>query len=313
MLTGIMFIPCIVIEQYIHSVSDMNKDFTIVILFVLLVYPLLVVAAKHTQSYAIFQSRGASFTPPKRLAIDEAVLTTPDGERLHAWWLQTKDAKRTVLYFQGNGTNVSHKIPRLKTFRKMGINALLIDYRGYGKSTGRVKNEVEIYTDGLTAWNFLTAEKGIDPEDIIIWGRSLGGGVATEIARFKDIAALVLESTFYSLDEIAKRQYWFLPTTWLLNFHFENGRKLKQVTAPVVIIHSVEDDYIPFLHADRLFEAASVPKYIIATTGSHWDSFDHHWTAFGSGSNRPGDREASLSKLMEILSLEQHYGTYHPP
>jgi pimeloyl-ACP methyl ester carboxylesterase len=95
----------------------------------------------------------------------------------------------------------------------MGVNSLIIDYRGYGKSTGRINDEEDIYTDGLTAWNYLTVEKGIDPKDIIIWGRSLGGGVAAEIARFKNIAALVLESTFNSLDEIAKRQYWFLPTT----------------------------------------------------------------------------------------------------
>jgi hypothetical protein len=113
----------------------------------------------------------------------------------------------------------------------------------------------------------------------------------------------VLESTFYSLDEIAKRQYWFLPTRWLLNYHFENGRKLKQVSAPVIVIHSVEDDYIPILHGQRLFHAAATPKWLIETTGPHTDSFDHQWAAFGSGSKHPGEREAVLSKLMGILRL----------
>lgn len=289
----------------------MKKDITIVILFVMLCYPLVVLAAHYTQSYAIFQSRGASFRPPKNLAIEELVLTTADGERLNAWWLETKNAEKTILYFQGNGTNVSHRVPRLNTFRKMGVNGLITDYRGYGKSTGRIISEADIYTDGLTAWNYLTAEKGIHPKDIIIWGRSLGGGVAAEIARCKDIAALILESTFYSLDAIVQRHYWFLPTTWLLNFHFENGRKLKQVSAPVVIMHSVDDNYIPFIHADRLFKAAACPKFIIKTTGSHADSFDHQWAAFGSVSNCPGDRERSLSKLMEILLLEKNNETHH--
>ena len=282
----------------------MKKDIIIVILFVLLSYPLIVLAAHYTQSYAIFQSRGASFLPPKHLAIKELVLNTPDGETLHAWWLEIKNAEKTILYFQGNGTNVSHKTPRWNTFRNMGVNGLMIDYRGYGKSTGRVKSEEDIYTDGLTAWNFLTTEKKLHPRNIIIWGRSLGGGVAAEIAQFKDCAALILESTFYLLDEIVQRQYWFLPTNWLLNFHFENGRKVKKVKAPVVIIHSADDDYIPFSHADRLFEAAADPKFLIETTGSHWDSFDYQRTAFGSGSNRPGNREVLLSRLMEILSLK---------
>lgn len=281
----------------------MKRDRIIILVFALIAYPLVVVAAHYTQSYAIFQSRGASYAPPKNHAIDEVVLTTPDNEHLHGWWLQTNNAEKTVLYFQANGTNVSHKIPRLNTFRKMGVNGLLIDYRGYGKSTGRIKSEENIYTDGLTAWNFLTDEKGIDPKDIIIWGRSLGGGVAAEIAQFKDIAALVLESTFFSLDEIVQQQYWFLPTAWLLKFHFDNGRKLKQVTAPVVIIHSVEDDYIPFLHAVRLFEAALDPKFIIKISGSHLDSFDHQWTTFGSHSGSSNDRKAVLSELMGHFSI----------
>jgi uncharacterized protein len=254
----------------------MKKDAAIILVFALIAYPLVVAATHYTQSYVIFQSRGASMAPPKNVDIDEVFLTTPDGERLYAWWLHTTSAKKTVLYFQENGTNISHKISRLRTFNKMGVNGLLIDYRGYGKSTGRIKAEQQIYTDGLTAWNFLVVEKRIDPQDIIIWGRSLGGGVAAEIAQHKNIAALVLESTFYSLDEIARRQYWFLPTTRLLKFHFANGQKLRNVHAPVVIIHSVEDDYIPFLQAKKLFDCASDPKYMLKITGSHLETVDGH-------------------------------------
>ena len=268
---------------------EMKKDTTIIFIFFLIAYPLLVASAHFTQSYVIFQSRGVSTNPPKHLDVTEMVLITSDGERLNAWWQQAKNAKRTILYFQANGTNISHKISRMNTFFKMGVNALLIDYRGYGKSTGRIKKERDIYTDALTAWDFLTVQKKIAPEDIIIWGRSLGGGVAAEIAQFKDIAALVLESTFYSLDEIASRQYWFLPTKWLLRFHFANGDKLKNISAPTVIIHSVEDKYIPFSQATRLFDSAAGPKLILKTSGSHLDLFDSQSTA--------------LSKLMAYLSL----------
>ena len=260
----------------------MRKDVTLILVFLLITYPLVVVAAHLTQSYVIFQSRGAFSDPPGHLDITEVVLTTPDGERLHAWWQQTPQARRTILYFQANGTNISFRRSRLDTFQRMGVNALLIDYRGYGKSSGRVTREADIYRDGRTAWDFLIHQKRIPAEEIIVWGRSLGGGVACEIAQGQAVAALILESTFYSMDELARRQYWFLPTTWLLKFHFENGRKLKHVSAPVVIIHSVEDDYIPYAQAGRLFDAASEPRLLLQTTGSHLELFDSQVRVLGA-------------------------------
>lgn len=252
----------------------MKKEAAIIILFLVVVYLSVVAAASLTQGYVIFQSRGAATAPPAHLPVSALVLPTPDGERLNAWWLQTGGATRTVLYFQGNGTNISHKGIRLRTFYEMGVNALLVDYRGYGKSTGRIKTERDIYTDGLTAWSHLTIEKGISAEDIIIWGRSLGGGVAAEVAQFRNISALILESTFCSLNALARRQYWFLPTGRLLKFDFDNAAKLKNVRAPIVIVHSVDDDYIPFTQAARLYAAAPAPRYLIRTNGSHLDWFE---------------------------------------
>lgn len=267
----------------------MKKDALIIAIFLFLAYPLIVVAAHYSQSYMIFRSRGPFVSPPGRLHIFEVILFTHDGERLNAWWLQTMQAKKTVLYFQENGANISFRPSRLNTFHRMGVNGLLIDYRGYGKSTGRIKKERDIYTDGVTAWNYLTIERKIDPRDIIVWGRSLGGGVATEIAQHRQIAALVLESSFNSLDDIARRKYWYLPTKLLLKFHFDNGGKLKNIVAPVIIIHSVEDDYIPFAQAIKLFDSAPDPKYLIKTMGSHLDLFE--------------SQNEALSRLMGYLSL----------
>ena len=198
----------------------MKKDITIIILCGLLAYPVLIVAANCTQSYAIFRSGGPVYDPPAHLDIDQILLATPDGERLHAWWLKTPGAQKTILFFPPNSTNVSYHDFRLNTFSEMGVNALLVDYRGYGRSSGRIKKEQDIYTDGQTAWNHLTQKIGVSPETIIIWGRSLGGGVATEIACGKSIAALVLESTFLSLDEIAKKQYWFFANRQVIEVSF---------------------------------------------------------------------------------------------
>lgn len=290
----------------------MKRDITAICVFALIAYPMVIVAAHYTQSYAIFRSGGPSHDPPANLDIDQVNLATPDGERLHAWWLQSPGAEKTVLFYPPNSTNISYHDFRLKTFSEMGVNALLLDYRGYGKSSGRIKKETDIYTDGMTAWNYLIQEKGVAPETIIIWGRSLGGGVATEIARFKKIAGLVLESTFFSLDEIARYQYWFLPTTKLLKFHFENGQKLKSVSAPVVIIHSVNDDYIPFDHATRLFDAASFPKFIIKTTGTHLDSFDQTGVSIASQPVNADERATILSTLVGSLELQPMTGQARP-
>ena len=267
----------------------MKKETSTIFIFLLIVYPLVVAAANLTQDYVIFQSRGAYYPPPRDMDVDVVELTTSDGERLQAWWLHTPNANRTVLYFQENGTNISHRTQRLRTLHKMGVDALMIDYRGYGNSTGRVKSERDIYTDGWTAWRFLTQRNNINPNAIIVWGRSLGGGVAAEIAQTKPIAALILESTFYSLDDLARHQYWFLPTGMFLRFHFANGAKLRNIEAPIIIIHNVDDDFIPFAQALKLYDAAPDDKYLMKSNGSHLELFDTH--------------ETTVTELMHRLDL----------
>ena len=253
----------------------MNGQAKIVVPFVLGVYLLVCLMANFAQGNIIFRSKEICFAPPGDLAIEEVTIPTPDGQKLFAWWLHLETAEKTILFFQGNGRNITYQGARLETFRALAANALMVDYRGYGQSTGRIRNERDIYVDGAAAWNFLVAEKRIPPEKIIIWGRSLGGAVATETALHERAAALVLESTFYSMDEMARLKYWYLPTRLLLKFHFANGEKLRRIQLPVIVIHSGEDGYIPFSQAARLFAAANEPKILIKTKGSHLDSFEH--------------------------------------
>lgn len=240
------------------------------------VYLLVSLSANLAQSYVIFRSNDIFFSPPKNLDIEEVYIHSPDGQKLYAWWLQSKTADKTILFFKGNGRNISYQGARLAMFKTLDVNALLVDYRGYGKSTGRIKVERDIYADGAAAWNYLVKIKGIPPENIIIWGRSLGGAVAAETAKAKGAGAVVLESTFYSMDEIARLKYWYLPTSLFLKFHFANGEKLTRIKIPVIIIHSIEDGYIPFSQAARLYDAANEPKAFIKTRGSHIDSFEQN-------------------------------------
>ena len=267
----------------------MKKQLKVAIPFSLIGYLLLCLTVYLSQGYVIFRSNDICFAPPSNLAVDEIFIHTPDGKKLYAWWLHLDTAKKTILFFQGNGLNISYHGDRLETFQTIGANALLIDYRGYGRSTGRIRTERDIYVDAAAAWNFLVNEKRIAPEKIIIWGRSLGGAVAIETALYKGAAALVLESTFYSMDEMARRKYGYLPTGLLLKFHFANGDKLGRVRLPVIIIHSGEDGLIPFSQAARLYAAANEPKTLIRTNGSHIDSFERN--------------KHDLDRLIRILDL----------
>ena len=240
------------------------------------VYILVVIAAYHTQSAIIFHPGGLTVNPPTGFPIEAVSIPTADGLRLNGWWLPASGTRRTVLFFQGNRLRASDHTLRLQTLAALGVNALLFDYRGFGQTAGHIYREEDIYRDGQAAWDYLRHERGIPAGDIILWGRSLGGAVAVEVARHQPAGALVLESTFYALDEMARIEYRWLPTRYLLKFHFRNGAKLQDVRAPIIIIHSPVDGYIPFTQGQRLFEAAPEPKVLLTTTGHHLELFDRH-------------------------------------
>jgi fermentation-respiration switch protein FrsA (DUF1100 family) len=257
------------------------------------VYILVVIAAYHTQSAIIFHPGGLAVNPPKGFPIETVSIPTPDGLRLNGWWLPASGTRRTVLFFQGNRLRASDHTLRLQTLAALGVNALLFDYRGFGQTAGRIRKEEDIYRDGQAAWDYLRYERRIPAEDIILWGRSLGGAVAVEVARHRPVGALVLESTFYTLDEMARLHYRWLPTRYLLKFHFRNGAKLQDVRAPIIIIHSPVDGYIPFAQGQRLFEEASEPKVFLTTEGHHLELFDRH----------PIYRQQVINQLNRLTSL----------
>ncbi len=206
------------------------------------------------------------------LVYEDIRLTTSDEVEVAGWFIPNENANSTVLFFHGNAGNISHRLQSIEMFHNFGLNVFIIDYRGYGRSGGEA-SEQGTYLDAEAAWSYLTDEHGISPEKIIIFGRSLGGGVATWLAQQKSPQALILESTFASVPDVAATHYPYLPVRLLARIHYNSLSRMKDITCPVLIIHSPDDKLIPYRNGQRLFEAANTPKEFIEIKGGHNEVF----------------------------------------
>ena len=205
------------------------------------------------------------------LPYEDAQIATEDGETLHAWWVPAAKPRGTTLLFHGNAGNISHRIDYARMFRSLGYNTLLVDYRGYGRSTGKPTEE-GTYRDAEASWRWLEA-RGIAGGEIVLYGESLGGGVASWLATRHRPRALVVASTFTSVPDLGAEVYRFLPVRLLSRFKYNTLERLAEVNAPVLVIHSPRDDIIPFSHGKKLYEAAREPKAFIEIAGGHNDGF----------------------------------------
>jgi len=220
-----------------------------------------------------FPTRTLEGTPGQfGMTFEDVALETSDGVKLHAWFVPAPEGRGTVLFCHGNGGNISHRLPTLQTFRLMGLNTLIFDYRGYGRSEGS-PDEEGTYRDAEAAWTWLVETKKIPPEGIVLFGRSLGGAVAARLAEMHAPAGLVLESTFTSLPDRGAELYWFLPVRLLSRYRYDTRKRLPKITCPVLIVHSPDDEIIPFAHGRRLFEAANEPKKFLEIRGGHNEGF----------------------------------------
>jgi len=199
-------------------------------------------------------------------------ITTVDGVTLNGWFVPADKARGVILFFHGNAGNISHRLDSLRIFNELDLNTLIIDYRGYGSSTG-TPSETGTYLDAEAAWRYLVEEHRFSPREIIIFGRSLGGAVAVHLASQRDPAALIAESTFTSVPDLAAELYPWLPARWLSRFQYNSLQKIKSVTCPVLIVHSSQDEIIPSRHGNSIFSAARAPKEFLKISGSHDSGF----------------------------------------
>ena len=204
------------------------------------------------------------------LAFEDVTLETSDGVRVHGWFVPG-ESERALLYFHGNAGNISHRLYSIREWHDLGLSVFIIDYRGYGRSEGN-PTEQGLYRDGAAAWQYLAGERGIAPEDIIVFGRSLGGSVAAWLAARQAPAALIVESSFTSVPDIGQEAYPWLPVRWLSRFKHATRDHVRQVTSPVLVVHSRDDEIIPFHHGEAIFAAASEPKTFLEIRGGHNDA-----------------------------------------
>jgi fermentation-respiration switch protein FrsA (DUF1100 family) len=242
----------------------------------LIAYTAVLVLVFLLQSTLVFHpgvGRGAGASPESYGLRHETVsLPTADGETLHGWWVPADGERGTVLFFHGNAGNISHRLDYVLMLSRLRFATLIVDYRGYGQSSG-TPSEAGTYRDAEAAWNYARDVRRARSKDVVIVGESLGGAVASWLAARVDPGAVVLLSTFTSVNDVGAEVYWFLPVRLLSRFEYDTLTNLKAIRAPMFIAHSRQDEIIPYAHGRRLFEAANEPKAFLEMTGGHNDGF----------------------------------------
>jgi len=225
------------------------------------------------ERFVYFPTRPLHATPADiGLEYEEVSLSAADGTALHGWFVPGRRHSPTLLFFHGNAGNISHRLESLAIFHRLGLNTLVFDYRGYGRSAGSPSEE-GTYRDAEAAWRHLTETRRIPPERVVLFGRSLGGAVAAWLAPRAGAGALILESTFTSIPELGAKLYPFLPVRLLARLRYDTLARLPHAGCPVLIVHSRDDEIVPFEHARRLLEAAPEPKRLLELRGGHNDGF----------------------------------------
>jgi uncharacterized protein len=207
---------------------------------------------------------------------ETVTLQTSDGLKLTAWYAAAKTSSNlpTIVYFHGNAGNIAGRTFRIRKYLEAGYGVLLVEYRGYGGNPGK-PTEDGLYLDGRAAMDFL-GQRGVEGPDTVLFGESLGSGVAVQLATEYETAALVLEAPYTSTIDVAADVYWFLPVKLLMKDKFDSLDKINKVKAPVLVLHGEHDRTIPVAHGRKLLSAANDPRRgVFFEHGGHNDLPNH--------------------------------------
>jgi fermentation-respiration switch protein FrsA (DUF1100 family) len=221
------------------------------------------------RNFIFFPTREYAFSPSERgLSPEDVYFSTPDGIKLHAWFIKAKGDSPVVLWFHGNAGNISDRVENARFLFDRGLSLFMPDYRGYGKSEG-IPSEKGIYMDGQASYDDLVTAAGVAPENLIIFGRSLGTCVAVYVASKSKCAGVILESAFTNMADMAQSNFPIVPGLGGFKDKFNSISRIPSVTAPVLFIHGDEDEIVPYKLGRRLFEGATAEKEFYTIHGAH--------------------------------------------
>lgn len=202
------------------------------------------------------------------LIFEDVQFTAADGTRLHGWFLKAPENRGTVLYFHGNAGNISGRLQKAQGWIQRGYAVFLVDYRGYGKSDGAIRDQEDVISDAQGALSWLMAEKESDPGKIIFYGESLGSYPAVRMACEHNAKALILEAPFTSFTDLGKIHYPLAPSFLIRDFAFANIDYIEKIKTPVFILHGTADEIVPYAMGRKLFEKARTRKDMLTLEGA---------------------------------------------
>jgi hypothetical protein len=245
-----------------------------IIVIVVSLYVVLIIVVWFFQSRLIYFPQSAiAMTPDQiKLPYEEISFEASDGVKLSGWFIPAENSRGVILFCHGNAGNISHRLESILIFNRLSLDVFIFDYRGYGQSEGK-PSEQGTYLDAEAAWDYLVENRETDPTKIIVFGRSLGGAVASWLAKAQIPGALIVESAFTSIPDVGAEAYPFLPVRLMSSFDYSTVDHIHDVTCPVLIVHSRDDELISFNHGLKVFEAATEPKDLLEISGSHNDGF----------------------------------------
>ncbi|MHC4757945.1 MAG: alpha/beta hydrolase [Planctomycetota bacterium] len=252
----------------------MNTPLLLIPSVVLIAYLVLCLIVFFMQSrFVYFPTQRIEYTPEDiKIDFEDITFESNDGLKLNGWYIPAHSAEFTILFCHGNGGNISHRLDSISLFNRLGLSCFIFDYRGYGISEGKPSEE-GTYLDALAAYNWLCNQKELKPENIIIFGRSLGASVASHLAIEKRCKSLILESAFTSVAEIGSSLYPYMPIRLLARYKYSTIDYVKTFDGLVMVIHSRDDEIIPFEFGVKLYEASKKPKKFIEISGTHNEGF----------------------------------------
>ena len=216
---------------------------------VLSIYILIIAYVYINQANIVLSPSSDYHPPPKSFNITQNFIQFGNNDSLHTWYIGNNNNNLTVLYFSGNAFNISHRLFHVDVFNQLNLNAVMFDYKGYGLSNGLIEGRESFFESSELVYDYMIEDLGISPDSIIFWGYSLGSPIAAELASKKNCLGILLESPVISINKISKEKFPYLPFSMINKFDFNIDHYIDQSDAPIILIHSVEDDVIPIRHA----------------------------------------------------------------